>query len=131
MTLIALVCGEFHKKEVEKMIVFAIDEAKNHAIEVVDTVWVHGSIEAPLAAARLLENERISGVACLGIIEKGETDHGFVIGSSVIKSLIELQLAYDKPIGVGIIGPGALPEHIPNRLEPHARGAIQALSTLF
>jgi 6,7-dimethyl-8-ribityllumazine synthase len=88
-------------------------------------------MEAPLAAARLLENEDISGVACLGIIEKGETQHGLAMGQAVIKSLIDLQLGYDKPIGLGIIGPGAEPQHIAPRLEPHARSAIAAIAQML
>ena len=131
MTSIALVCGAFHKKEVDSMILYAKDEAKKHDLEIAEIVWTHGSMEAPLATARLLEEESILGVACLGIIEKGETNHGLVIGNSVIKSLIELQLGYDKPVGLGIIGPGALPEHFPSRLESHARGAILALISLL
>jgi 6,7-dimethyl-8-ribityllumazine synthase len=63
----------------------------------------------------------------LGIIEKGETQHGLAMGQAVIKTILELQLAHDKPIGLGIIGPGAEPHHIEPRLEPHARAAISAL----
>ena len=40
------------------------------------------------------------------------------------KSVIDLQLKFNKPIGLGIIGPGAEPQHIPPRLEPHARAAV-------
>ena len=49
------------------------------------------------------------------------------MGHAVIKTILELQLKFNKPIGLGIIGPGAEPQHIPSRLEPHARAAIIAV----
>ena len=131
MNSIALVCGSFHKKEVEEMVFHAESEAVECGLEITDVVWVPGSMEAPLATARLLENERIAGVACLGIIEKGQTSHGLAMGQAVIKSLVDLQIGYDKPVGLGIIGPGAEPEHIESRLEPHARAAIKAIQAMI
>ena len=98
MDNIGLVCGSFHKDEVEQMIHHAQDEAKKQNLNIIEIVWVPGSMEAPLATARLLEEENIEGVACLGIIEKGETGHGAAMGQAVIKSLIDLQLGY--PIGL-------------------------------
>ena len=131
MNSIALVCGSFHKKEVEEMVSHAESEADGCGLEITDVVWIPGSMEAPLATARLLENEWIAGVACLGIIEKGQTSHGLAMGQAVIKSLIDLQISYDKPVGLGIIGPGAEPKHIESRLEPHARAAIRAIQAMI
>ena len=128
---IGLVCGSFHKKEVEEMIQYAQDEARKYQLDIIEIVWVPGSMEAPLATARLLEQDDIAGVACLGIIEKGETSHGLAMGQAVIKSLVDLQLGYDKPVGLGIIGPGAEVHHIPPRLEPHARSAISAINAMI
>ena len=53
------------------------------------------------------------------------------MGQAVIKTIIELQLVNEKPVGLGIIGPGAEPEHIEPRLEPHARAAIAAIATML
>ncbi len=128
---IGIVCGEFHRTEVEMMLAFATDSAIEQGLEVGEIVWVPGSMEAPLAATRLLEQDDIVGVACLGIIEKGETQHGLAMGQAVIKSLIDAQLTYDKPVGLGIIGPGAKPRHIEPRLEPHARAAITAIAKML
>ncbi|DAC49459.1 MAG TPA: 6,7-dimethyl-8-ribityllumazine synthase [Candidatus Thalassarchaeaceae archaeon] len=128
---IGIVCGEFHRTEVEQMLTFATESAQEEGLEVGEVVWVPGSMEAPLAATRLLEQEDIDGVACLGIIEKGETQHGLAMGQAVIKSLIEAQLAFDKPVGLGIIGPGAEPQHIAPRLEPHAKAAVKAITRML
>ena len=127
---IAIVCGSFHRTEVEKMLEWASDEASKHELTIDEVVWVPGAMEVPLAIDRLLARDDIEGAACLGIIEKGQTQHGLAMGQAVIKSIIDLQLAWDKPVGLGIIGPGAEPEHIGPRLEPHARAAVAAISKM-
>ena len=126
---IAAVCGSFHKKEIELMLEYALDEAKKHSIEISEVVWVPGSMEVPLALNRVIAD--YDAAICLGIIEKGETSHGLAMGQAVIKTLVDLQLGYDKPVGLGIIGPGAEVHHIPPRLEPHARNAISAINAMI
>lgn len=131
MPNIALVCGSFHRTEIERMLTWAREEATLHELDVLDVVWVPGAMEIPLAVDRLLSNDEIDGVACLGIIEKGQTQHGLAMGQAVIKTIIELQLVHEKPVGLGIIGPGAETEHIEPRLEPHARAAVAAVSSML
>ena len=127
---IAIVCGSFHESEVSKMLEWASNEASKQELTISEIVWVPGAMEVPLALERLLSREDIQGAACLGIIEKGQTQHGLAMGQAVIGSIIDLQLTWNKPVGLGIIGPGAEPEHIGPRLEPHARAAIAAISSM-
>ena len=125
---IAAVCGSFHRKEIEVMLEHALDEAEKHSIEIVEVIWVPGSMEVPLALNRVIAD--YDGAICLGIIEKGETLHGSAMGNAVIKTVVDLQLAHNKPIGLGIIGPGAEVHHIEPRLEPHARAAVNAVNVM-
>ena len=125
---IAAVCGSFHKSEIELMLKYAKDEAIQHSIEIDEVVWVPGSMEVPLALSRLMS--KYDGAICLGVIEKGETLHGAAMGNAVIQSIVNLQLEYNKPIGLGIIGPGAEPHHIEPRIETHARAAVKAVSVI-
>ena len=131
MSNIAVVCGSFHKSEIERMLEWARDESNALGLDIVDVVWVPGAMEVPLAIDRLLADDDIEGVACLGIIERGQTQHGLAMGQAVIKTIIELQLLHEKPVGLGIIGPGAEPEHIEPRLEPNARAAVAAISSML
>jgi 6,7-dimethyl-8-ribityllumazine synthase len=127
---LGIVCGAFHREHVEMMLEYARDEAEAKNWEVAEVAWVPGSMEAPLALDRMLQNEDVHGAVVLGIIERGQTDHGLVMGQSVTKAIIELQIVHNKPIGLGIIGPGAEPEHIEPRLEPHARAAVGAVAAM-
>ena len=128
---IGIVCGSFHKSEVERMLEWSSEEAVKLNLIVEDVLWVPGAMEVPLALDRLLSRDDIEGAACLGIIEKGQTQHGLAMGQAVMKSIIELQLVHEKPVGLGIIGPGAEPAHIEPRLEPHARASIAAVASML
>ena len=113
------------------MLAYATEQATEEGLTVEKIVWVPGAMEVPLALDRLLGSDDIDGVACLGIIEKGQTQHGLAMGQAVIKTIIELQLVHEKPVGLGIIGPGAEPQHLDDRLEPHARAAVSAVSSML
>ncbi len=124
---IAAVCGSFHKGEIERMLDFAKSEATIRGAKISQIIWVPGSMEVPLALERILGDDEIDAAITLGIIERGETQHGLVMGQAVTKSIIDLQIRHNKPIGLGIIGPGAENHHIEPRLEPHARSAVNAV----
>jgi 6,7-dimethyl-8-ribityllumazine synthase len=124
---IAAVCGSFHKEEIQRMLEYAENEANINGAEISKIIWVPGSMEVPLALNRLLEDSEVDAAIALGIIERGETQHGLVMGQAVTRSIIELQIKFDKSIGLGIIGPGAEKHHIEPRLEPHARSAVNAV----
>ena len=128
---IAIVAGNFHKELVEKMVEEARRTASENDLIVEEVSWVPGSMEVPLQLKRLLLRESIDGAVVLGIIEKGETDHGFVMGTAVTKGIIDLQLTSMKPIGYGIIGPRADDKHIRERLAPYARKAVLAVGTML
>ncbi len=128
---IAIVAGAFHRKEVETMLEESRRVANDNGLEIAKIVWVPGSIEKPLALKRLLLSDKIDGAVVLGIIEKGETKHGLVLGQAVIKSIIDLQLQTMKPVGVGILGPEIEQHQINQRLIPYARGAVLAVMSML
>ena len=128
---IAIVAGSYHKESVERMVDKAREVASDNNLIVEEVNWVPGSMEVPLQIKRLFLRESIDGAVVLGIIENGETKHGLVMGQAVIDSLLNLQLASMKPIGFGIIWPGAKPEHIDDRLLPYAENAMLALSEML
>ncbi|MEN9558275.1 MAG: hypothetical protein RL141_644 [Candidatus Parcubacteria bacterium] len=128
---IAVIIGGYHKKEATDMLQEAHAVAKEFNLTIVDEVWVHGSLEKPLALKRVLLREDIDGAVALGIIERGETKHGLVMGQTVMQSIINLQLEFMKPIGVGILGPEILPDQIPPRVRPYAREAMVAVAMML
>ena len=128
---VAIVAGSYHKDKIEKMVEIVKSLSAENDLLIEETCWVPGSMELPLQIKRLLLRESIEGVIVLGIIEKGETDHGLVMGQAVTKSVIDLQLLSMKPIGFGIIGPGAEEEQITQRVEAHAKQAVLAVAEML
>lgn len=128
---IAIILGEFHKKEATEMLAEARKVAKENKLDIVEEIWVNGSYEKPLALKRVLKKKNIAGAVLLGIIERGETKHGLVMGQVVMQAVLDLELEFMKPVGVGILGPEILPEQIPSRLLPHARKAVLAVAKML
>ena len=121
---IGIVIGEFHKEIAEALLADAKASAKKAGVEV-EVVWVPGSYEMLLPAKRFLQRTDITAVVILGFIEKGETLHGQEMGATVSVLLKKLELEYEKPVGMGIIGPGATPDQARKRTH-YAGRAVQA-----
>jgi 6,7-dimethyl-8-ribityllumazine synthase len=128
---VAIVVGSFHKAETEIMLSAAIASIEERGLELRAVARVPGSYEKPLAVKRLLLRDDVAAVVVLGIIERGETAHGRVMGQSVSDALVRLQLEFMKPIGIGIIGPEVFPSQIAPRLQSHAVAAVAAVEVML
>jgi 6,7-dimethyl-8-ribityllumazine synthase len=123
---IGVVAAEFNKPLVEAMIDAARDEARRHGAVIVEEARVPGCYEIPLAADVLLARPDVAAAVVLGYIERGETLHGEVMGQAVHATLLQIELARRKPIGIGIIGPGADAEQAEGRKASYAWAAVRA-----
>ena len=128
---IAIVVTAFHHQHTEVMLEIAAQTASNLGLKIAETIRVPGSIETPLALRRMLAKQSIDGAAVLGIIEKGQTSHGLVIGCAVINAILDLQVNMNKPIGVGILGPEIKHNQIEERLRPYAKHAVEAVNDML
>lgn len=125
-----IVIGEFHKKMATAMLKSAEKELKEGGHIVDEVIWVPGSYEAPLAMQHILKRDDIDAAVLLGYIERGETMHGEVMGHAVHHAMVDLMLEHNKPIGIGIIGPGATREQADKRAEKYAAAAAKAALTM-
>jgi 6,7-dimethyl-8-ribityllumazine synthase len=128
---IAFVLGQFHQQQAGEMLQEGEQAANEMGMTVASRVWVPGSMEIPLAVKKLLVQGKVDGIVVLGTIERGETKHGVVMGNAVTNALIQLQLEFMKPIGMGILGPEIYPSQIAARLRPYARSATIAVSHML
>ncbi|MEM1054967.1 MAG: 6,7-dimethyl-8-ribityllumazine synthase [Bacteroidota bacterium] len=126
-TKVALLSTSFHREHMQRMIEAATEEATSHGMVFAEHVSIPGSMEVPLALHRALRGP-VEGAVVLGIIERGETAHGLVMGQAVIQSILTLQIQHDKPVGVGILGPEIFPSQIAPRVDKYARAAVAALA---
>jgi len=105
---LGLVVAQFNKErpithEMEKR---AREAARARDADVVETVEVPGSYDAPLAADRLARRDDVDAVAVLGAIVSGDTDHDRVIADAAAQALTEVALDRDTPVTFGVTGPG-------------------------
>jgi len=124
---IGIVAAKWHTEIIDTMIEVATAEAAAAGAEITECVRVPGSYEMPLAADVLLEKNGIDAVVVLSCIFRGETQHGEVMGHVVHHALANLQLVHRKPIGMGIIGPGASKEQMLARKDEYARDAVKVV----
>jgi 6,7-dimethyl-8-ribityllumazine synthase len=124
---VAVVAADFNARIVEAMLDAAASEVRAQGASLVgDPLRVHGSYETPLVASRLLARRDIDAVVVLGYIERGDTQHGEVMGHVVHAALVNLSIEHAKPVGLGLIGPGATIEQAEQRKDSYARAAVRA-----
>lgn len=123
---ICIIAAEFNTKLMDAMIEAAKEETAHAGATLVRVLRAPGCYEVPLVAKLQLAQDEIDALVVLGFIERGETLHGEVMGNVVHAALIRLELKYRKPIGLGIIGPGATWEQAEDRKSEYARAAVRA-----
>ncbi len=64
---------------------------------------VPGAFELPLAALYLAESGRYAGVACLGAVIRGETDHYDYVCSEAARGIQDVQLRTGVPCAFGVL----------------------------
>ena len=124
---IAVVVSEFNKEVTSRMLSVAEEKAKKLKLKITHTCEVPGAYDMPIMVNALLQKKDVDGVVTLGAIIKGQTKHAEVIAHSTAKSLTELSLQYQKPVSLGITGPGMQERHAYARIRPVAERAVEAL----
>ena len=127
---IAIVGAEFNEKVTSRMMDVAQEKAKLLKLNVKHTCKVPGAYDMPIIVNALLQKKDIDAVVTLGAIIKGQTKHDEVIAHSTAKSLTELSLKYQKPVSLGISGPGMQERHAYARIRPVAERAVEAVVKL-
>ena len=68
-----------------------------------DVHEVPGAFELPLAARYLAETGRYAGVACLGAVIRGETDHYDYVCAEAARGIQDVQLSTGVPCAFGVL----------------------------
>ena len=69
----------------------------------VHTYEVAGAFELPLAAKWCAESGRFAGVACLGAVIRGETDHYEFVAAEAARGIQDVAIATGVPCAFGVI----------------------------
>ncbi len=127
---IGIVTSEFNSEITSVMERHAIKKAEELGINVIKTVKVPGSFDMPIMVKKLLVRNDVDAVITLGAIIKGGTQHDELIAKTVADRLTALSVEFEKPVTLGIIGPGATWEQASERAEEYAERALVAAAKL-
>jgi len=125
---IAIVVSEFNNKVTSRMHKVALEKAKELKLNVKYECKVPGVFDMPLIIDTLLQKKEIDAVVTLGAIIKGQTKHDEVIASVVAARISKLSIKHQKPISLGISGPGMSERQAFARIRPVSERAVEAVS---
>ena len=102
---IAIVASRFNDFFTRELMDGALDCLKRHGVtdDQVDTAWVPGGFEIPLAAKRFARTGRYAAVICLSCIIQGDTPHWHYISSEITKGIAQVGLDSDIPVVYGVV----------------------------
>lgn len=122
---IGIVRAEYNSGITEKMLESATKKADELGAEY-EILEVPGAYDAPLAADKIARKEEIDAVTVIGSIVKGDTDHDRIIGDTVAHKLSQISLEQDKPVTLGITGPGMTAAEAKDRIDYAAQAVKSA-----
>lgn len=112
---IAAVVAEFNFDINQMMLGLAKEEAKSRGSEITKVFIAPGVFDMALPIKKLLERDDVDAVVALGSVIEGATDHDQIVAQHAARKITDLSLEYDKPVTLGISGPGM------TRLDAHKR----------
>ena len=127
---IGIIVAEFNYDVTYIMLQKALNHAKFLGVEVTYVVKVPGTYDIPFMLNELLKKDDVDGVVVLGAVIQGETKHDEVVAHQSARKIIDLSIQYGKPVGFGVIGPGATRLQALERAEEYARRAVEAVVKL-
>src|SRR3954471_18422200 len=99
----AIAVGRFYEDLADRLERGAREAFAEGGVDDVDSFTVPGAYELPLAAKYCAESGRYEGVACLGAVIRGETDHYDYVCSGAARGIAEVQLATGVPCAFGVL----------------------------
>ncbi|HJJ89920.1 MAG TPA: 6,7-dimethyl-8-ribityllumazine synthase, partial [Methanocorpusculum sp.] len=92
-----------------------------------DRIYVQGVYDMPLAIRKFLKNPEIDSVVTIGCVIEGATDHDQIVVQHAARKILDLFLEFDKPVALGIAGPGMTRLEAVDRLEYGKRAVESAV----
>ena len=123
---IAIVVSDFNYDITSLMLERAKDHLEAKAAVLAAEIHVPGVFDMAPAVKALMRRKDVEGVVILGAVIKGETLHDEVITHATAQAALRLAVKYDKPVGLGITGPGMTHAQAMERLD-NARNAVDAV----
>jgi 6,7-dimethyl-8-ribityllumazine synthase len=132
----AIACGRFYDDLADRLVAGAQGAFADAGVGEADVFDVPGAFELPLAALVLAESGRYAGVACLGAVIRGETDHYDYVCAEAARGIQDVQLRTGVPCAFGVLTVSTMEQALARTgggkrdTGAHAAQAVMALRAL-
>ena len=99
----AIAVGRFYADLAERLVAGAQRAFRAAGHDPADVYEVPGAFELPLAAQYLARSGRYAGIACLGAVIRGETDHYDYVCAEAARGIQDVQLRTGVPCAFGVL----------------------------
>jgi 6,7-dimethyl-8-ribityllumazine synthase len=101
----AVCAATFYEDLAGRLVNGAVEAFAEHEVSPasIHTFEVPGAFELPLAAKLCAESGRFAGVACVGVVIRGETNHYDYVCAEAARGIQDVQLATGVPCAFGLI----------------------------
>lgn len=114
---LGIVVSEYNYDITSVMLERAKAQANFLEVNVAKVVMVPGVFDMPLAVKKLMLNKGIDAVVTLGAVIEGETEHDDIVITNAARKMTDLSVEYEKPVGLGVTGPGMTRLQAQDRVE--------------
>ncbi|MFH1285395.1 MAG: 6,7-dimethyl-8-ribityllumazine synthase [Candidatus Micrarchaeota archaeon] len=128
---LGIVVCEFNADITELMLGRALAHANFLEAEVTTVFKVPGAFDSPIAIQNLLEKSDVDGVAVLGAVLEGDTEHDAIVAQHAARKMMDLSLQFKKPVALGISGPGMTRMQGQERIDEYAKRSVEAAVKLI
>jgi 6,7-dimethyl-8-ribityllumazine synthase len=94
----AIVVARFYEELAERLVAGA-----QRVFGEADVFEVPGAFELPVAARYVAHSGRYAGIACLGAVIRGETDHYDYVCAQAARGIQDVSLSTGVPCGFGVL----------------------------
>ncbi|MHA2344471.1 MAG: 6,7-dimethyl-8-ribityllumazine synthase [Candidatus Hodarchaeales archaeon] len=126
MVNIGIVVSEFNYEITYMMLELAKEHADFLGAKVKAVFKVPGTFDMPLAVKNLISKKDLDGIVTLGSVIEGETGHDEIVIQHASRKIADLSIEYNKPVSLGISGPGLSRLEALERVE-YAKRAVESV----
>jgi 6,7-dimethyl-8-ribityllumazine synthase len=122
---LGFVVSEFNRDITYMMEVEGREHASFLGAEVTECMYVPGAYDMPLAIKKMLKKDSVDAVVTIGCVIEGATQHDEIVVQHAARKIIDLSLEFEKPVSLGISGPGMTRMEATERID-YARRAVES-----
>jgi 6,7-dimethyl-8-ribityllumazine synthase len=132
----AIAVARFYTDLADRLVAGAQRAFSEAGHEPADVYEVPGAFELPLATSYLADSGRYAGIACLGAVIRGETDHYDYVCAEAARGIQDVQLRTGVPCAFGVLTVDTMEQALARAgggkrdSGEHAAQAVMALASL-